>query len=159
MVIFTAMPMLPARGRSASALLSVFMVIREINEAYRLSTSLDRHSSSANHRRTGRDRIAAASTARASRAGAVGSSLPRVRYERPGRIPDIGARAEVLDRAEGLAECIRNEGLVVQGRPHGALREELNARNLCSRLLARLGLDLEPLRSGPGHPPKGETRR
>jgi hypothetical protein len=63
--------------------------------------------------------------------------------------------AEVLDRAEALGEAIRNEGVMVGGRPHAALREELSARNLASRLLARLGLDVEPLRTV-GGPTKSE---
>jgi hypothetical protein len=61
--------------------------------------------------------------------------------------------AQTLDRAEELADCIRAEGVMVGGRPHPALREEMNARNLTARLLARLGLDLEPVRTTMGRPP------
>jgi hypothetical protein len=65
--------------------------------------------------------------------------------------------AEVLDKAEGLSAAIREDGLMVGGRPHPALREELNARNLCSRLLARLGIDLEPI-ARVGGPTKSARR-
>jgi hypothetical protein len=64
---------------------------------------------------------------------------------------------QALDRAEELAERIRIDGLMVRTktglRTHPAIREELSARNLTARLLARLGLDLEPVRTTMGRPP------
>jgi hypothetical protein len=53
------------------------------------------------------------------------------------------------------------EGLVVrdrwgQAKPHPAAAIERDSRAAWLRGLAALGLDLEPLRDGPGRPPLGE---
>jgi hypothetical protein len=60
--------------------------------------------------------------------------------------------AATLDRAEELAERIRTDGVMIRTatgvKAHPCLKEEMAARNLTARLLARLGLDLEPLRVG-----------
>jgi phage terminase small subunit len=64
-----------------------------------------------------------------------------------------------LDRAEKLAEVIRQDGEVVRTRTgvraHPAIREELSARSFVVRTIQRLGLTLEPLRASPGRPPGG----
>src|SRR5580704_11125296 len=64
---------------------------------------------------------------------------------------------QTLDRAEQLAERIRADGVMIRtatgAKAHPCVKDELAARNLTARLLARLGLDLEPLRAGPGRPP------
>lgn len=67
---------------------------------------------------------------------------------------------QALDRAEALMAQIDADGAVlrVKGgglKDHPALKHEIAAGSLCIRTLARLGLDLEPLRSGPGRPPGG----
>lgn len=61
-----------------------------------------------------------------------------------------------LDRAEALKAQIDLDGPVIRTkaglRDHPALKHEIAARSLCIRTLARLGLDMEPLRDGPGRP-------
>jgi len=62
------------------------------------------------------------------------------------------------DRAARLRERIDADGEVIrQGRSgirdHPALKHEIACRSFVCRTLARLGLDLEPLHSGPGRPP------
>jgi hypothetical protein len=61
-----------------------------------------------------------------------------------------------LDRAEGLRSRIDADGELIRGREglkdHPALKHELSARAFVARCLARLNLDVEPLRSTPGRP-------
>jgi hypothetical protein len=61
------------------------------------------------------------------------------------------------DRAAKLRELIDNDGEVIRTKvglkDHPALRHEIACRSFVVRTLARLGLDLEPVRSGPGRPP------
>ncbi len=61
------------------------------------------------------------------------------------------------DRAASLRERIDADGEVIKTKAglkdHPALKHELAARAFICRSLARLGLDLEPVRSGPGRPP------
>jgi len=63
------------------------------------------------------------------------------------------------DRAQRLRELIDQDGEVIGTRmglkDHPALRHEIACRSFVVRTLARLGLDLEPVRSGPGRPPSG----
>jgi hypothetical protein len=61
---------------------------------------------------------------------------------------DRAAKLRALIDADG--EVIRSKGIV---RDHPALKHEIACRSFVVRTLARLGLDLEPLRSGPGRPP------
>jgi len=79
---------------------------------------------------------------------------------------DDGATYQILEqacfarqRAERCRRFVDDQGemLVVKGilRSHPLLRDEIANRALCARLLGRLGLDLEPLRSGPGRPSGG----
>jgi hypothetical protein len=64
---------------------------------------------------------------------------------------------QALDLAEALAERIREDGAVVRTpsgiKSHPSIKEELSARGFVVRTLQRLGLNYEPLRSAPGHPP------
>jgi hypothetical protein len=66
---------------------------------------------------------------------------------------------QALDRAESLSELIAAEGAVisVRGIPkeHPAIKGELGNRSFIARTLARLGLDVEPLRAGVGRPGSG----
>ena len=61
-----------------------------------------------------------------------------------------------LDRAEELAGAIARDGAIVQTRngprEHPGLRAELSNRAFVVRSLARLGLDVEPVRAM-GRPP------
>jgi len=77
-------------------------------------------------------------------------------------VSDAGG-AEILlqacaatDRAEELAAEIARDGAIVQTRAgpreHPGLRSELANRAFATRSLQRLGLDVEPLRSGAGRP-------
>jgi phage terminase small subunit len=65
---------------------------------------------------------------------------------------------EQLDLAEALQEQIARDGTVVRLRgsvkAHPALRDLTQARALVARLLARLGLDVEPTKAV-GRPPSG----
>lgn len=66
---------------------------------------------------------------------------------------------QALDRAEALKAQIDADGAVIRTKAglkdHPGLKHETAARSLCIRTLARLGLDLEPLRNGPGRPSGG----
>ena len=76
---------------------------------------------------------------------------------------DDPASVEVLlacaarSRAVRCAQQITEQGEVLRTgktvRAHPLLREEAAFSALCARLLARLGLDLEPVRAGAGRPP------
>jgi len=65
---------------------------------------------------------------------------------------------EATDRAAGLAGAIDADGLTLRTRTgiraHPALRDELAARALAARLLVRLGVTTEPVKS-PGRPASG----
>jgi hypothetical protein len=61
------------------------------------------------------------------------------------------------DRAQQLRERIDRDGVVLTTatgvlKDHPALRHELASRAFVVRSLARLGLDLEPVRPQPGRP-------
>jgi P27 family predicted phage terminase small subunit len=61
-----------------------------------------------------------------------------------------------IDRAEALAEIIAREGEVIHTRTgtiksHPAVRDELTARALVMKAIARLGIDSEAIKS-PGRP-------
>ncbi len=62
-----------------------------------------------------------------------------------------------VDRAEALAAHIAADGEIVRTRTgikaHPAIREELACRGFVVRTLQKLGLNYEPVRSGPGRPP------
>jgi hypothetical protein len=65
--------------------------------------------------------------------------------------------AACLDRAESLAEEIAADGAVIRTRSgvrsHPSIKDEIQARTACVRILEKLGVTLEPLRPGPGRPP------
>jgi hypothetical protein len=61
-----------------------------------------------------------------------------------------------VDRAETCRAQIEADGQIIRGkfgpRDHPLLKHEIAARAFAVRTLARLGLDLEPIRAGPGRP-------
>jgi hypothetical protein len=61
------------------------------------------------------------------------------------------------DRADACRAQIDADGELIKvgtgWREHPLLKFELQNRSFVVRTLARLGLDLEPIRSGPGRPP------
>jgi hypothetical protein len=63
------------------------------------------------------------------------------------------------DRAERCRVAIDRDGEMIRTRTgereHPLLKAEMAARGFVVRTLARLGLDLEPVRPGPGRPPGG----
>ncbi len=68
--------------------------------------------------------------------------------------------AQIAAAHDRLAECqaiIATEGPVVRTksgpREHPLLRTELGCRAFIVRAISKLGLDVEPLRPGPGRPP------
>jgi hypothetical protein len=68
--------------------------------------------------------------------------------------------AQALDRSEALREAIDRDGefLMLRNggmREHPGIKPELANRAFVVKTLGRLGLDLEPMRSSPGRPPKG----
>jgi hypothetical protein len=77
------------------------------------------------------------------------------------RITDSGGvellclACQALDRAESLSACIAEDGQTIRTRTgiraHPALRDELANRALCARLLSKLGIASEPVKS-PGRP-------
>ena len=69
---------------------------------------------------------------------------------------------QALDRAEALREAIDRDGELLHlrtgnMREHPALKHELQARAFVAKMLLRLGLDVEPLRAGPGRPPDSRS--
>jgi hypothetical protein len=64
---------------------------------------------------------------------------------------------EALDRVGRVREQIDADGEVIRVRgtvrAHPALRDEIAGRAFITRTLARLGLDVEPIRSSVGRPP------
>jgi hypothetical protein len=66
--------------------------------------------------------------------------------------------AQALDRAESLSAAIAEDGQTIRTRTgvraHPALRDELANRALVARLLAKLGIATEPIKS-PGRPASG----
>jgi hypothetical protein len=78
-------------------------------------------------------------------------------FDDPGSIEILYQAAAAADRAEACRRIVDQDGELIRTkagtRSHPLLRDELNNRTFVVRSLARLGLDLEPLRSGPGRPP------
>jgi hypothetical protein len=72
-----------------------------------------------------------------------------------GGIELLTLACEATDRASALAACIDADGLTLRTRTgvrsHPCLRDELGARALAARLLIRLGVTTEPVKS-PGRP-------
>jgi hypothetical protein len=95
--------------------------------------------------------------------GAAGMALwQRVQTEYlirdAGGIEVLCLACQALNRAEGLGEAIAEEGETIRTRTgiraHPALRDEIANRALVARLLSKLGLALEPIKS-PGRPGTG----
>jgi hypothetical protein len=63
---------------------------------------------------------------------------------------------ETTDRIQSLSEGIAADGPVIRTRTgirsHPSIRDELQARALVARLLSKLGINVEPVKS-PGRPP------
>ena len=73
-----------------------------------------------------------------------------------GGIELLAQACAALDRAEGLAAIIAQDGAVVHTRAgpkaHPALRDELQNRAFCVKTLEKLGVTTEAVKSGPGRP-------
>jgi phage terminase small subunit len=77
-------------------------------------------------------------------------------------ITDEGGRellsqiCEASDRLDELQETIKRDGAIVMTRAgpkeHPGLKAEVALRSFIVRTIQRLGLNLEPLRPGPGRP-------
>jgi hypothetical protein len=78
-------------------------------------------------------------------------------FDDPGSIEVLRLACLARQRAARCATQITTDGELIRigksVRSHPLLRDEATFTALCARLLQRLGLDLEPLRSGPGRPP------
>ena len=76
-----------------------------------------------------------------------------------GSIETLAQACSAADRAAELATQIDADGVMIHtkfgGRDHPCLKHELAARAFVVRSLARLGLDLEPVRATTGRPPFG----
>ncbi len=80
-------------------------------------------------------------------------------FDDPASTQILAEACSALDRSERCRASISEDGEVVRGRggllrPHPLLTAEIQSRALACRLLARLGLDLEPVRA-PGRPAVG----
>jgi phage terminase small subunit len=78
-------------------------------------------------------------------------------FSDPGSVATLRQACFAVDLAERCRQEIERLGIVTVSRngtmrANPAAQSEIQARALACRLLARLGLDLEPLRSGPGRP-------
>jgi hypothetical protein len=75
----------------------------------------------------------------------------------PGSTEVLYQACAAVERAERCRRIIDEDGEVVKTRTgprsHPLLRDEVANRALAARLIGRLGMDLEPLRTGPGRPP------
>jgi hypothetical protein len=79
----------------------------------------------------------------------------------PACAESVRARAQVVHRSlscqalDRLSAAIAEDGQTIRTRtgvrPHPALRDELQNRALCARLLEKLGVTVEPVKS-PGRP-------
>ena len=80
------------------------------------------------------------------------------RIEDRGGIELLAQACAALDRAEGLAAIIAQDGAVVHTRagPKSppALRDELQNRAFCVKTLEKLGVTTEVVKPGPGRPPR-----
>jgi hypothetical protein len=95
--------------------------------------------------------------------GTAGSALwQRVQTEYlirdAGGIEVLCLAAQALDRAESLSAAIAEDGQTIRTRTgvraHPALRDEIANRALVARLLGKLGITTEPVKS-PGRPGSG----
>jgi hypothetical protein len=96
--------------------------------------------------------------------GPTGSSLWRdivaaYEFNDRGSYETLYQACSAADRAEKCRAAIDADGEVLKTRgsvrDHPLIKHELANRAFVCRSLARLGLDLEPVRAGPGRPPPG----
>lgn len=77
-------------------------------------------------------------------------------FDDPASLELLAQCCSARSRAERCRRIIDADGELLQVgklvRAHPLIREEIQSRALCARLLRLLGLDLEPVRSGPGRP-------
>ena len=80
-------------------------------------------------------------------------------FDDPASVEVLRLACLARQRAARCAAQITSDGEMIRVgkvvRAHPLLRDEATFTALCARLLARLGLDLEPTRAAPGRPPKG----
>ena len=80
------------------------------------------------------------------------------RIEDRGGIELLAQACAALDRAEGLAAIIAQDGAVVHTRAgpkaHPALRDELANRAFCVKTLEKLGVTTEAIKPSAGRPPR-----
>ena len=91
------------------------------------------------------------------------SIMAEYRIEDSGGLAMLEQACCAADRAKECADIISADGSMI-GTKHGPkdhplLRHELAARSFIVRTIARLGLDVEPVRSGPGRPPGTIARK
>jgi hypothetical protein len=94
--------------------------------------------------------------------GAIGRSLwadivSAYEFSDRGSYETLAQACAAADRAEACRVQIDKDGELLRTktgfRDHPLLRHEIANRSFTVRTLARLGLDLEPIRGGPGRPP------
>jgi hypothetical protein len=77
-------------------------------------------------------------------------------FDDPGSIEILHQACLCRQRAERCRKLIDQQGEMLISRTgprsHPLLRDELQNRALCARLIQRLGLDLEPIHDRPGRP-------
>jgi hypothetical protein len=77
--------------------------------------------------------------------------------EDAGGVELLTGACQALDRAESCREQLDATGEIIKAktglREHPLLKHELAAIAFVSRSIARLGLDVEAVRAGPGRPP------
>jgi phage terminase small subunit len=79
-------------------------------------------------------------------------------FSDPASLETPAQACAAADRAFHCAAQIAEDGMLIAtkvggARDHPLIKHELTARSLVCRLLARLGLDLEPVRGTLGRPP------
>jgi hypothetical protein len=93
--------------------------------------------------------------------GEVGLSLWRdivtaYEFDDRGSYETLAQACAAADRAAACAVQIEKDGVLIRTkggmRDHPLIKHEIAARSFVVRTLARLGLDLEPVRAGPGRP-------
>ena len=94
--------------------------------------------------------------------GEAGATLWRAimaeyKIEDSGGLAMLEQACRAADRAKECSDIIAADGSMISTKhgpkDHPLLRHELAARSFVVRTIARLGLDVEPVRSGPGRPP------
>jgi hypothetical protein len=78
-------------------------------------------------------------------------------FDDPASLEMLRQACFATQRAERCAASVNEHGEMIRVgktlRANPLLRDELGFRALAARLLSKLGLDLEPVRVGPGRPP------